>query len=424
MAERSRARPRDSPEFPARRRRRGRRQQPSRRRPQSATMAGRVSTAVWLWAALAAVSAQLDIKKVADQNPALHRLNDRVITTVFADAGSQNEIVCTYCLFQVVSSAFQMGNALVQREIKDALGSPAPQELSEALLQVTQSRKTLQGLFAGYYAKKALICPRQADRKRCQAANSVLKMFGKEKDFTNANTKTEINEDVSRATDGYIRDLFTSLRPDTELVFTAALLFRDEWPSRLTSLEGEFRSSPAARPQSVSMLTEEEELQVLDGSSGVLGVALPYRDPATSLYCFTSASESDDIRDLLYQQHYLDLSRAETRNTLVRLPEFNIASKQYSYVETMQLMGMREMFLGGLGPTDRLKVDQLVHKAVMQTDEDGTVAAGAAGIAFVPLSAKPTPFQVTFDHPFICSLVDNELVQPIFTAYIADPSSQ
>ena len=153
---------------------------------------------------------------------------------------------------------------------------------------------------------------------------------------------------------------------------------------------------------------------------------MAYNDPGIRLYCFVARDKYADIRHLLYHEHYksLSLATAPQRFAAVRLPKFDIVSKMQSYTEFMKQMGMQQMFQGGLGPQDKLKVDQLVHKAVIETNENGTSAAGAAGISFVPLSAFPEMFVLRFNKPFICSLVHEDLGQPLFTAYIADPRRQ
>jgi len=176
----------------------------------------------------------------------------------------------------------------------------------------------------------------------------------------------------------------------------------------------------------------------LDGTApdGVMGVAMPYRDgydrqdidllnprrTGIELYCFIMKDEnSGDIRHHLYEEHFRRLAHRQPQQVQVRLPKFDVSSKRTSYVDLVEKLGMSAMFKGGLGPGGQLKVDQLVHKALIQTDEHGTRAVGAAGLGFVPLSLPAQGVRITFDRPFICSLVDTELGQPLFTAFIADP---
>ncbi|KAF0295488.1 Alpha-1-antiproteinase F [Amphibalanus amphitrite] len=347
-------------------------------------------------------------RQIIADNPALHRLNDRVILEAFSRG--DNEVVCTYCLFQVVSAAYQIGNDLIQREIRDALGSRDPKALSEALLDAADLLPTLNGTLTGYYQTGAFDqCPVRTKRDQCASIAALLRNRAEPVNFRDPRTKDRINADVERATAGKIRDLFASLP--------------DKWVTRLTAVDDKFAADGRRNTITVPTLINEDRMPFLDADDGVQGVSMPYEDPAIRLYCF-KAKDGGDIRPLLYRRHYLELAKAPVRYTQVRMPKFDLVSKLDSYVQFMELMGLREMFQGGLGPQDTLKVDQLVHKAVIQADEHGTSAAGAAGVSFIPLSAMPVEVMMRFDRPFICSLVHEELTQPLFTAYIADPRRQ
>ncbi|XP_043225406.1 alpha-1-antiproteinase F-like [Amphibalanus amphitrite] len=353
--------------------------------------------------------------------PALHRLNDRVIASAFTGV---NEVVCTYCLFQVVSAAYQVGNPVVRKEIEDALGHGDPRALSEALLDAADRLPTLNGTLTGYYQTGAFDqCPMRTKRDQCASIAALLDKRGESVDFKDPQTTDRINAAVERATAGKIRDLFAFLPSSTKLVFASTLVFQDKWLSRLTTVKDRFLLTRDRTTVKVPTLINEDHMPFLDSDDGVQGVSMPYEHPAIRLFCFKAREESADIRFLLYQRHYLEMSNATKRLVQVRMPKFDLVSKKYSYIDLMQQMGMETMFRNGLGPQDSLKVDQLVHKAVIQADEHGTSAAGAAGIAIVPTSLGPRPTLLRFDRPFICSLVHQELNQPLFTAYIFDPRS-
>ena len=369
---------------------------------------------------LAAVTGAAGLGATADV-PALQRLNDRVIVSAFTGV---NEVVCTYCLFQVVSAAYQIGNDVVRREIRDALGPQDPKALSEALLDAADRLPTLNGTLTGYYQTGAFDqCPVRTKRDQCASISAILSKRGESVNFRDPRTVDRINTDVERATAGQIRDLFTFLPSSTELVFASTLVFHDKWLSRLSTVKDAFLLNSERTTVKVPTLISEDHMPFLDADDGVQGVSMPYEHPAIRLFCFKAKEETADIRFLLYRKHYLDLANVTKRLVQVRMPKFDIVSKKYSYIDLMQQMGMDTMFRNGLGPRDSLKVDQLVHKAVIQTDEHGTSAAGAAGIAIVPTSLGPRPTLLRFDRPFICSLVHEELNQPLFTAYIFDPRS-
>jgi len=386
--------------------------------------------------------------KTVEENPASLVLNDNIIAMVFTE---RNEVVCVPCLLAVLTVAYEIGTASVREEIGTALQSPDPAALSSALLKVIGQDPTLNSTLTGYYAQGLFECPQSdhtvapAEIRRRQARCESIKQFvdtkGKQVDFSDANTLPTINRNVEEATRGKIKNLFSSLRADTELVFASTMVFSDQWETRLLTLQDRNRRPiptefhTAEGPKNVSMMFMREYMPLLDGAQdGVIGVSLPYRGSKDhndiKMFLFT-ATEGKNVRDLLNMNHFTELAertlaitRAGDIYTRLTLPRFSIKSDKHSYIDFMQQMGIHEMFNQGLGPNDKLKVDQLVHKAVISVDEQGTEAAGAAGIALVPLSAKPIPFMATFNKPFVACVYHARLNVPLFTAYVADPTPQ
>ena len=68
-------------------------------------------------------------------------------------------------------------------------------------------------------------------------------------------------------------------------------------------------------------------------------------------------------------------------------------------------------------------ISDVVHKAVVEVDEEGTVAAAATGTIMrslaMPAMRLPTAFRV--DHPFFCVIRDNETGAILFAGAIYDP---
>lgn len=369
-----------------------------------------------------------ETQRVLANNPGMHMINKKVMNNVFS--GLDNEVVCTFCLLQVISLAYELGNGSVRAEISRALASPQPGELGDTLLWAASAEnETLAGTLLGYYQKdqpptcadKPQRTRQPFDTERCQQIKDLIEDIGKPLDFAQPSATDQINAAVSQATGGRILDLFPPLARSTRLVLVSALVFGANWRSRMATSRGIFHGSRG--DVQTELLLLREEIPVLDGSKtdGVIGISLEYEQPGVHMFVFTT-TDGTDVRQRLNQSHYERLGRTRLgRYTRVTLPSFEIESKKSSYVDMVKEMGMGAMFSGGMGGDDTLKVDKLEHKAVIKTDKDGTQAAGAAGVAVVALSAKPQPFQARFDRPFVCSLVFAELGVPIFTAYVADP---
>lgn len=78
--------------------------------------------------------------------------------------------------------------------------------------------------------------------------------------------------------------------------------------------------------------------------------------------------------------------------------------------------------LTGIGPG--LKVDRVVHQAVVRVDEEGTEAAAATAVVIRASSAMPTEDPVDFvaDRPFLFALRDSGTGAVLFVGRVLDPT--
>jgi len=69
-----------------------------------------------------------------------------------------------------------------------------------------------------------------------------------------------------------------------------------------------------------------------------------------------------------------------------------------------------------------LYVSDVIHKAVIDVDEHGTVAAAATGVIMKPLAIR-VPRIVRVDHPFICAIREDQTGSLLFLGVINHPSA-
>lgn len=88
-------------------------------------------------------------------------------------------------------------------------------------------------------------------------------------------------------------------------------------------------------------------------------------------------------------------------------------SLRYGLVSTMQALGLNVVFgeraaFTGISASTPTHISDAVHKAAVEVNEEGTVAAAVTDISSIAFAAiEPTPVvQFTVDHPFLCYIRD------------------
>ncbi len=70
-----------------------------------------------------------------------------------------------------------------------------------------------------------------------------------------------------------------------------------------------------------------------------------------------------------------------------------------------------------------LFIDEVVHKGLVEVNEEGTKAAGATAVAPRPMAGPPTSVvEFRADHPFLFLIRDNQTGSILFFGRIVDPT--
>ena len=92
----------------------------------------------------------------------------------------------------------------------------------------------------------------------------------------------------------------------------------------------------------------------------------------------------------------------------------------------LRSLGVAEPFdgFGGFGAlTDdpKVRIDDVVTKAAIELDEEGTVAAAVAAAVFETTSVPPPPLKLAFDRPFVMAVLHVPTGYPLFLARVLEP---
>uniref|UniRef100_A0A8D0S6S6 Serpin domain-containing protein n=1 Tax=Sus scrofa TaxID=9823 RepID=A0A8D0S6S6_PIG len=223
-----------------------------------------------------------------------------------------------------------------------------------------------------------------------------------------------INNYVKNKTKGKIVDLFKQLSPDTVLVLVNCIYFKGGWSSAFRSLVNEGTESHVSGKQSRS----------------VLG-CLMFESPVLSFTQASFLAPSDEaLTPALARLSPETMSVwADTqfprRITALHLPRFSV-SGDYKLHDILPHLGIKKVFshqadLSGITDQARLEVSQVVHRAVLDVDEEGTEGAAATGISIQPTSL--VFLTVHFNRPFLFFIIHKDTQSIIFSGKVTDPSS-
>jgi serpin B len=120
---------------------------------------------------------------------------------------------------------------------------------------------------------------------------------------------------------------------------------------------------------------------------------------------------------------------APVSKVIVTLPKFKM-TRQFELGATLGAMGMPAAFSGGAdfsGMTGKrdFSISEVIHKAYVDVNEEGTEAAAATAITMRALAMRapdqpPPVFRA--DHPFVFLIRDNRSESILFMGRVTDPA--
>ncbi len=263
-------------------------------------------------------------------------------------------------------------------------------------------------------------------------------------DFVNQSEESRltINSWVEEQTNSKIKDLIPQgvLKPITRLVLTNAIYFKGSWLKQFDkkdTKEEDFRISSTNKVKAQMMrltgkeanfnYAETDKLQILE---------LPYEGNDLSMLIFLP--KEDDLKAIEESLNFEKLSEWENllRNEEVNvyLPKFKFETK-YFMAQDLISLGMPTAFTPGIdfgGKADfsgmtgnkQLNIDEVIHQAFVDVDEEGTEAAAATAVLmFEQGISMPKPIKMfKADHPFIFIIQDREASNILFVGRVGDPT--
>ncbi|KAI4905479.1 hypothetical protein NFI96_028113 [Prochilodus magdalenae] len=249
--------------------------------------------------------------------------------------------------------------------------------------------------------------------------------------FENADlSKETINKHVRKKTGDKVKELVTNIEPLTQMMLINTIFFQGAWEKQFNpnyTENGRFYIDKYNIVQVPMMVNVDKFYIASDDELKVKVLRLPYLGGAAMLIVLPDINvDYTVVDDEINADRFLNWIKNMKKTKLeVYLPKFKM-EKSYSMHKILLSMGIQHVFkhtanLKGMSQEAGLKVSQVLHKAVIEVDEKGTVAAAATSVGITAYS-MPTTFVV--NRPFFFFIYHEETNSLLFMGRVIDPTKQ
>ncbi|XP_075226313.1 uncharacterized protein LOC142327294 [Lycorma delicatula] len=242
-----------------------------------------------------------------------------------------------------------------------------------------------------------------------------------------------INDWVNRKTGGFVPTFITpdKIQQDTQMVLVNAMVFKATWlynfQPTATKVQ-EFYVSETEKMFTYMMNIKGIFKHSYEPTLGASVVQIPFKDEKYN-FIIVLPKEKDGLhqvsRAIIHNPLISILLNQDQQEVALSLPRFKIES-EFELSEPLSAIGAKTIFSdiaelpNIIEGNTTLKVSTMLHKAVIDVNEEGVTAAAATGAAVVPLMS---PYTVNFiaDHPFLFFIYNSKSNILIFEGRLNKP---
>ncbi|UCD17788.1 MAG: serpin family protein [Candidatus Zixiibacteriota bacterium] len=254
-------------------------------------------------------------------------------------------------------------------------------------------------------------------------------------DFSSRSSVDRINDWVGKKTHDKIKDIISQLNPEDVMILINAIYFKGAWSkvfdAALTEnrdfhlLDGKSKQHP--------MMTQTDRYDYYHGPD-FQAISLPYGRRKISMYIFLPG-EGVPYDKFLAGMDKVNweqgLDRFHNSKGTIVLPKFKL-EYQKQLNDILKSFGMGVAFDANLADFSKMNGDpaqgnisisEVMHKAFVEVNEEGTEAAAVTSVRMALTAAVPEePFEMIVDRPFMCAIRDNITGTILFMGAIVDPT--
>ncbi|MEL7564446.1 MAG: serpin family protein [Dehalobacterium sp.] len=247
-------------------------------------------------------------------------------------------------------------------------------------------------------------------------------------DFSQEKAADEINQWISDATKKKIEKMIEPPIPGNVVMYLInAIYFKGEWTHQFDQKQtfpALFQAGDGSSHE-VMMMSKNGKVEYGQGEN-YQAVRLPYGGGKAAMYCLLpreDVSVQDFIGELDEEQwQRIRESIREQDDVQLQLPRFKLEYGIKNLNDSLTALGMGEAFTAGAdfsGIREGLYINRVLHKAVIEVNEEGSEAA-AATVVEMRESAALEPLTFIADRPFIFIIADDETGTILFMGKMWD----
>lgn len=244
-------------------------------------------------------------------------------------------------------------------------------------------------------------------------------------------TVKEINNWVSKQTDGMIDSLVDEIGDETVLYLINALAFDAKWADTYLKSDVSDRIFYTAEGKEVSTpMMYSTEWRYLENENST-GFLKDYKDGSytfAALLPKEGMTVYDYVRSLTPEELLTMLDNPKQGGGLAGLPKFSF-DYSLSMNDTLKQLGMETAFDGAKADFSSMAhstngnicIGEVLHKTHISVDEEGTKAAAATMVEIVEECALLSDWSVILDRPFVFLILDQATNIPVFMGIVTNP---
>jgi len=246
-------------------------------------------------------------------------------------------------------------------------------------------------------------------------------------------TRKEINNWVSDQTEDKINDLLPdgSVGPDTRMVLVNAIYFKADWLDQFdadSTEDAPFHLLDGSEV-TVDMMNQDMYGVPYTQGNGYQALELAYAGESAAMDIIVPDDGRFEEFESSFDQETFDaiLNEMQPVSASLGLPKFDF-TKDFNLSDTLKDMGMPDVFdrdradFSGMTGGRDLFIGNVLHKAFVAVDEEGTEAAAATAIIMETTSAPMFDVSLTIDRPFIFLIRDKVTGQILFIGRVLNPA--